>query len=289
MRGILFIFLCACLSTTLDAQKVVGKLTFDQSKIYTVTIQLKNTMAQQAMGQAIDFTVDGTAVHDYKVTNITVENTSLHHSVRRLNFNFDGMGQKRSFDSDKEKDLNGPFGKPVKEMLSKSYDVIIDSNGKTLLSKPESIELSKSDDRFNIISEMLRDLTGVVYSPKKGEASFFRVLPDTIIALGDSWTDSKITEMERATTVNTLSAINDTTLVIDYKTTATSLIKSQMMNVEATTNMNSIATGQILVDRVTGIIRQKTALIESTGNTEVMGSTMPVTAKTVFTIVVTPQ
>jgi len=54
------------------------------------------------------------------------------------------MGQKRAFDSDKKEDLNGMFGKPVKNILSKSYDMIIDPGGKTLMVKPEKLDLGPS-------------------------------------------------------------------------------------------------------------------------------------------------
>ena len=62
-----------------------------------------------------------------------------------------------------------------------------------------------------------------------------------------------------------------------------------MMGRETTTNMNSTGTGKIILDRTTGIIKEKTIAIESNGNTEAMGGTLPVTAKSTITIHVKPE
>ena len=122
------------------AQKVQGKLKFGQGQNFVITVDLKNTIAQQAMGNAIDFTLNGNANHTYKVTNSTEDNTTLRHSMERLSFEFDGMGQKRSFDSNKPKDLDGQMGKPIKDLMSKTYDMLVDSYGNTLMCVPEKIE-----------------------------------------------------------------------------------------------------------------------------------------------------
>ena len=153
-------------------------------------MKVKTTVAQQAMGQAIDFNVDATGNHSYKVTNTTEDNSTLHHQVQRISFSFDGMGQKMNFDSNDEKDMNGPFGKPIKEMLEKTYDIIIDPAGKTLMAMPEKIELAETDNQMAIITSMLKDVIDLVQPPQKGKPSFFKILPDSETGKGDTWTTS---------------------------------------------------------------------------------------------------
>src|SRR5262245_2203874 len=89
------------------SQKIAGKIVFQQGQTIGISVELKTTVSQEAGGQAIDFTADGTAFHTFKVTNATENNNTLHHDVKRLAFHFDGMGQKRSFDSDNAKDMDG--------------------------------------------------------------------------------------------------------------------------------------------------------------------------------------
>ena len=242
-------------------------------------------MAQQAGGQAIDFSTTGSATHSFRVTNTTDDNTTLHHEVQRIGFSFDGMGQKVNYDTDHKK--KSPLSQQFDELLGKKYDMIIDPAGKTLRAIPEKIELGKQDDRMMIITNMLKDLTGVVYPPAKGSASFFSVLPAGETGIGDSWTETVNTDTEKATTVSTLSAITDSTIVVDFKTNSVVSIKAEMMGMETKTSLTNTTTGQIILDKKTGIIRERTSVTDTNGNTEVMGSTLPLTGKTTITMRVT--
>lgn len=270
------------------SQKIAGKLSFQQGQTVSVTVSVKTTVSQEAGGQAIDFTTDGTAMHTFKVTNATDDNSTLHHDVKKITFHFDGMGQKRSFDSDNPKDLGGFFGKPVKDILEKSYDMIIDPAGKVLLVKPEKIELSKTDDRVAIVFNMLRDLTSVVYPPKKNESSFFKVLPSTETAINESWMESGIDSNGVFQTVYTLKAITDSTILVDLKGKSSFVSKAEMMGMQTSTSMNNLYTGSIIIDKATGIIREKTVNATSSGSTEAMGGTMPVNSKTTIVMKVQP-
>jgi len=289
MKKISFAALIALfISSACFSQKVSGKLLFQQGQTIGITIEVKSKVSQEAMGNAIDFNVDGTSAHSYKITNTTDDNSTLHHDMKRITFKFDGMGQNRSFDSDNKKDLDGFFGSPVKDILSKSFDMIIDPAGKTLMVKPEKIELAKADDRLAIVFNMLKDVTNVVYPPKKNEASFFKVLPDTAVGINDTWYETSEMENGKINTVYTLSAITDSTIVIDLKGKSSSVTKAEMMGMPTTTSINSSYTGKIILDKTTGITREKTIVTESNGNTEAMGGNLPVTSKTTITIYVKP-
>jgi Family of unknown function (DUF6263) len=265
-------------------QKASGKLSFQQGQTIKITTEVKSTFSQEAMGNAIDFTSNGTAIHTYRVTNTTEDNTTLHHEVKRISFNFDGMGQKRSFDSDNKKDLDGFFGAPVKDILSKPYDMIIDPAGKALVIKPEKIELAKTDDRLAIVLNMLKDVTGVVFPPKKNEASFFKVLPDKEIGLNEGWVEASEDVNGKFRTTYTLTAITDSTMVVDFKGSSVTVTKAEVMGTQTSTTLNNSFTGKIIIDKATGILREKTINTESNGNTEVMGGNMPLTSKSTVTI-----
>jgi hypothetical protein len=61
------------------------------------------------------------------------------------------------------------------------------------------------------------------------------------------------------------------------------------MGMETSTKMNNAYTGKIIIDKATGIMREKTITTASNGSTEAMGGTMPVTSKTTVIITVKPQ
>ncbi len=264
------------------------RLSFEQGQTLEINLQIKSSFSQQAMGQAIDFHVDGSAIHLYRVTNATDDNSTLRHEMKRISFQFEGMGQKTNFDSDNKKDLDGRFGQPVKDVLDKTYDMIIDPNGKVLMVHPEKIENKLADERMRIITDMLRELLGVVQPPKKGEGSFFRVLPENEAAIGESWSESGQTDNGTFTHVYTLAEVNDSTILVNLNGTSTATTKADMMGMETTTNLNNKTTGVIVVDKATGIVRSKKFETESTGNTQIMGNAIPISSKTTTDIQVNP-
>lgn len=283
-----FLFSVLLLSPVLYAQQVTGLLRFEQGQAITMSMKVKTTIAQQAMGQAIDFSVEATGEHCFTVTNATADNTTMHHSVSRIAFIFDGMGRKTTFDSKDEKDLNGPFGKPIGEWLKRKYDMIIDPYGNTLLTQPEKFEMTGADSRMAIISGMMKDVYNATQPPKKGTASIFRILPDTATGKGQPWTHSYTDENGKYDGAYSISDINDTTIVVDFAESSVTVSKAEMMGSETTTTMNNKSTGKMIIDRATGILRQKTINTESNGTTEASFGSLPVTSKTTTVITVIP-
>lgn len=277
---------CLFFGTALFAQLASVPLVFEQGKQYEITLQVKNTVSQQAMGQAIDFTVDATGKHVYKVTNATADNSTLNHTVKQVAFSFDGMGQQRSFDSNNEKDLKGPFGKPVQELLEKKFDMVINPTGTVLLVMPEKVTLANSDPRIAIISNMMKEVFDLVQPPAKGSASFFNVLPDTVTGKGQTWTRSTSNESGRYDAAYRLADINDSTIVVDFATNSSTVTKAEFMGNPTTTTMTSKSTGKIILDRSTGIIKEKTETTDSQGTTESSFGNLPVTSKTTTTTTV---
>jgi len=288
-RHLAFLVFILLFNKTFRGQSAAGNLHFEQGKMLNIQMEIKSSVAQQAGGQAIDFTVDGLALHSFKVANATNDNTTLQHITRKIGFTFDGMGQKRSFDSDNEKDMEGSFGEPVKNILSKTFEMVIDPTGKVLMIRPEKMETVKTDDRLAMVFNMLKDITDVVYPPKKGDASFFKILPDKMLNKGDTWLDSGQYENGKFKTEYILSDITDSTIHVDFKGESAITSKATMMGMETTTTMNSTNSGKIILDKKTGIIKEKTITTESNGNTEAMGGIMPVNSKTTIVIKVKPE
>ena len=123
---------------------------------------------------------------------------------------------------------------------------------------------------------------------KKVNPVFFKVLPDGEGSKGDSWTTSYLTSTGKVDAVYTLTDFNDSTILIDFKESSITITKAEMMGGETTTKMNNESTGKIILDRFTGIIKEKTITTDSKGNAETSFGTLPVTSKTTIVITVNP-
>src|SRR5436190_735663 len=157
-------------------------------------------------------------------------------------------------------------GKMLNIQMEIKSSVAQQPGGKVMVIRPDKIEPVKTDDRSAIVFNMLKGLTDVIYPPKKGEASFFKILPDKATNKGETWTDSGQNENGKFSTEYTLTDITDSTIVVDFKGTALITTKGTMMGMETSTTLNSMNTGKIILDKITGLIKEKTTTIESNGN-----------------------
>jgi len=71
-------------------------------------------------------------------------------------------------------------------------------------------------------------------------------------------------------------------MVVDVAGKSNTVSKVQLMGMEVTTSLNNTLTGTIILDKATGIIREKTMTTESNGTNEGMGGSTPITSKTVI-------
>lgn len=268
-------------------QKVNSPVVFEQGQLLQVQTDFKSTVAQQAFGQSVDFNTRATVLHTYKVTNATADNSTLRHATKQLTFNFEGMGQKRPFDSNNEKDMKGPFGPAVKDIVDKTYDMIVSPSGTVLMAFPEKFTSAETDDRVKMVTGMLRDVFEIVNPPKKGTASFFGVFPAREVAKGETWSESYENASGKFNNTYTLAEIGDSTLTVTVAGTSTTSSKADVMGMQISTTLNNKSTGTIIVNKANGIVKEKEVITESTGTTTGMGGETPLTAKTTMKTVVT--
>ncbi len=259
-------------------QKVTNRIKLETGQQINATVQMSTKASQEMQGQSIEFNTDDMAYHSYKVTNATDDNITLHHQMNRITFSFDGMGQKKNFDSDKPGDMKGMFGKPIADVLGKSYDAVVSAGGTVMMAQPEKIELAATDERLQVVLRMLQDVLEVAQPPKKG-GHMLTILPEHEVGVGDSWTDT--TQITDGYTINkyTLAAITDTAYQVTLDGSASKTSSSEIMGMQATSTLNSKLTGTLLVDRNSGITKEKKIDVQTTGSLEIMGNQMPINSK----------
>ncbi len=246
----------------------------------TVTTEAKTTISQQAGGQSIDFNVNGSATHSYKVTNTTADNSTLHHEVNRIKFDFEGMGQARSFDSDIQKDLESPLGKPIQATMKKSYDMIIDPTGKVMLVQPEKFAAEEMDGPMKLMANMLKEILEVVQPPAIGTNSIFKILPDNPVSKGESWAEIVETPEGKINNNYTLSDVTDSTLFIDIISTSVTNSRLEIMpGMEVAFSLNNKSNGKIIIDRKNNLLKEKSVTTESNGTMQGLGGETPITSK----------
>lgn len=263
-----------------QAQKVAGKLVFQPGQVLAVNMKSSTTNLVSAMGQELEMKTEVIADHQFKVTNTTDENHTLSHEINRVRFNSEGMGNTLNFDSQSENDLNGQMGAPVKDLLIKKYNLVIDASGNTLMAMNEGESAGKSNAQAGMLAQFINGLNDLIQAPKQGEASFFKVLPATEVGVGDAWTntiDRNGTKIEEAYSI---AEINENFITLNYLSNSNSTTVQENMGMEVTITMKNKSEGKIKVDRKSGILKEKTITTTATGTVASGYGDFPINATT---------
>ncbi len=282
------IFLLVSFFCTLTgfAQKINNKIGFQKGQKLEISTETKKSSTSEMMGQSMESTVTSTMTEIYDVEDVNNTGAVIEYKVKRLVFSANGMGGSQEFDSEKEGDRKGELGKILEKSLKNKYTMSVDQYGKIVSVKadddnPNGKKADEQDPLAGIVSSQLGLNLGL---PKQGDRSIFNILPAVEVGQGDKWTDSSnINGINRKTyyKVNSITA-ND--LLLDYTEEVNVNTTQQIMGTDATFKSEDKTSGQITLDKKTGLLKQKTATVESKGTIEGQGMTVPTTGTTTTTI-----
>lgn len=288
MKKIL-LFASITLSVSGFAQKVNGRLSFTKGQKLELVTETKKSSTSEMMGQSMQATVSSTITEVFNVEDANAGGATLEHQVKRLVFKANAMGTDQSFDSDNESDRNSENGKFLQQPLKNTYKLTVDPYGKVTGVKSTSDSAKGSSPDAEAMLGIMSMQLGVNFGvPKLGESSIFKILPNKEVKSGDTWTDSIAANGQKRTTVYKVNSITANEIVLDYTETVNVNSTQQIMGMEASIKSDDKVVGQIILDKTSGLLKQKTATIDSKANMEAQGMTIPSTGKTTITITVKP-
>lgn len=280
-------FLLLCLVG--QAQKVSNKLAFQKGQKLEVVTTVKTN--SEMMGQNMEMNIVATRLLD--VEDVNNGNAVIESKMKRMQFNFDGMGKAESFDSEKESDRTSDMGKTFEKALKNKFTMTVDPSGRITAVKADDDNPNQSagsSENDDMMSGMMAGLMTGFSLPKVGDLTEFSILPARELGRGESWTDTaSASPDEKRKASFTVADINDREIVIDYTEEINTRLTQENMGMEVTINKTDKNTGKIQLDRKTGLLKQRSVNTETSGTASVMGQEIPLDAKATKTIVVTTK
>lgn len=273
MKKILVIAALSC-SISGFAQSVNSKLSLKQGQKIQLVTTANQSFSVEMMGQSMETKMDNTITRQYDVLGADNKGATIQHSIKRMVMEVSNpMGGNQKFDTDEKQ--TGEAETMKEKAIKKTFTITLDENGK--MTEVKSSEKAGNEEDNGMMMGM------GAYEPKAGYSSELSILPVKQVRKGDMWADStNITK-----TVYTLTDVTDKDLVVDFNS-VTILKGAQKMNgMEINMDTKNKSKGKILVDRKTGLMREKTEDSTTDGTIEVMGSSAPVTGKSTAKTVVT--
>ena len=283
----LFFFAALTLSISSTAQKVSNKLSFPKGQKLEIATAVNTLISQEMMGQTFDMKLNANITRLLDVEEATANSATIEHKVKRIQMDMDipMMGSK-TFDSEKEADLKGEGGKVFEKALKNKYKMTVDGSGKVTAVKADDNNPKGKEENGDVMGGMIEQIGLGLDIPKVGDVTEFKILPSREVSKGESWTDSTSTKDEKIKTTYTIADVTDGEILVNYTAEGNAKIKQENMGTEVTVTKTDKASGKITLDRKTGLLKTRTDTIETTGTTEVMGQSMPMTGKTTKTTTV---
>lgn len=287
------IFLFAALSLSLSGytQAVTSRISFTKGQKLEMVTESRKNSTMEFMGQSIATDMSSTLTEVFDVEDVTTAGATLEHKVKRMLFSMSSpMGQNQSFDSENPEDRKSEMGQLLeKKLLKNKYTITIDATGKIAAVKADDDNPQGKNSTDDEMAGMMAQQLGMNLTlPKIGTGSPFKVLPDREVKKGDSWTDSSSADGAHRKTVYRLSDVSGEEMTVDFTEETRLETTQQLMGVEASLAITDKATGRIILDRKTGLLRRRTATALTEGTMDAQGMTVPIKAKTTTETMIKP-
>lgn len=135
---------------------------------------------------------------------------------------------------------------------------------------------------------MMAQQLGAGGKPEPGSDFVLHVLPARALKVGDTWTDTSSNAATKISTTFKVASVSEAEVVLDYTQTVKVKTTMNMMGQEAGIVNDDAIIGQITADKVTGMLKTKTANVESKGTINVQGMELPSAGKSTIIITVRP-
>lgn len=258
----LFIILNATAQST-------GKLLLNQGQKITSVSTMKMNNKQNFNGTDMELKVDNIATAEIVVKEATKGEYKLECVFTKMKMDFDGFGQKQTYDSEKKSDEKSEIGTSLKGFLNTPQTFQVDTNAQIKTTKDKaqnSNTLLSNDEKYK---ETLQNMLFVLPVDKK---------------VGDVWRTEKMEEGIKTITENTLVSLigNDATITQKQQTKGTKAENVQGNSV--ITKMNVLTEATLVVDVSVGLVKSKVSIIRTTTTATMMGQESPSSGTVNYTV-----
>lgn len=275
-----FLFLVSLVLSVTGFCQNTGKLLLKKGEKFLVEKKFTTSSTQEMMGQAMESKADFSISNTIEVKDIKDDSYNLTNTYTKLTLSMNAMGQDINFDSDKKEDMDGEMGNSVKDLIGNRKNIVVDKNGKITAEE----DTARKDSGGEMLSTVLKQLMGNGEDSGFGLTESFMIIPAGA-AVGFSWKDTSSDKGIKKSTTYTIKEIKGADALIAISGTLDADTKMEMQGMQIANKSNGNLSGEQLVDLKTGLVKERTTNVESSGTLKAMGQEIPTTTK--ITVVTT--
>lgn len=246
------------------------KISLQPGTRFKVEHAMNSSSSMEMMGQAMDIKADMSLYSSVQVAAKNADAYKLVTTITRMVTSADMMGQSMNYDSDKPGDNDSDLGKMLKDKINQPAEADLREDGRITMAKKDSA----ASGGLNPLTSMM----GGAEDETNGLGDVFLLIPVDAKS-GDSWSDSLISSGAKTYRTYTVKSLNGEDAVITISGTQVINRTVENQGMEVTVDLNNKLSGEATVHTATGLIRQRNLTVEGSGNTGVMGQSIPMTTK----------
>ncbi len=280
LQNLLLVLVCMT-SFSVHAQKNNGKLELTKGQKLQVDNTLNSVATMDMMGQQMELNSDAVMVNQVEVKDKKDSSYTIASTLTKMTTNGNMMGQSYSFDSDKKQDRDSSeLGKMLKDQLNVPREIELNSKGQLVNQKKTD---APAETGANPMMGMMKSMTGS--GSDFAATEVFQVIPSGA-KQGDTWSDSAILDGIKTFRTYTIKEIINNIAAVTLTGNQTTNKKVEQMGSEINLMIEAKLSGESKVDMKTGMVQQKTFVIDGSGSADAMGQSIPLTMKVTSTIIV---
>ena len=284
MKKLAAFALTLIVSSALYAQEIPGKVVLQKGDIIKVTTDMTSSNTQSMMGgDPMEMKTNTNSYTELEVKEVLTDGYKMSQTMKKMKMDFDGFGQKTTYDSESKEKQDNPFVKQLAEKINIPEDIKLGFDGKLIEEEAnEDKKVSSKDGKRGGGRGGMR-MMGM--GTNSSAESAFLVVPKDAVTKG-GWEESTEKDGLKTRRKYTMGAVMGTMATVTVQSQTKGDLDMNRGGMPMTTKVNTLTEEMIMVNLSTGKVQMHTVNMTNNSKTIMNDKESPSTGKTTITTTV---
>ena len=284
MKKLAAFALTLIVSSALYAQEIPGKVVLQKGDIIKLTTDMTSSNTQSMMGgDPMEMKTNTNSYTELEVKEVLTDGYKMSQTMKKMKMDFDGFGQKTTYDSESKDKQDNPFVKQLAEKINIPEDIKLGFDGKLIEEEAnEDKKVSSKDGKRGGGRGGMR-MMGM--GTNSSAESAFLVVPKDAVTKG-GWEESTEKDGLKTRRKYTMGAVMGTMATVTVQSQTKGDLDMNRGGMPMTTKVNTLTEEMIIVNMSTGKVQMHTVNMTNNSKTIMNDKESPSTGKTTITTTV---
>lgn len=284
MKKLAAFALTLIVSSALYAQEIPGKVVLQKGDIIKLTTDMTSSNTQSMMGgDPMEMKTNTNSYTELEVKEVLTDGYKMSQTMKKMKMDFDGFGQKTTYDSESKEKQDNPFVKQLAEKINMPEDIKLGFDGKLI--EEEANEDKKAGSKDGKRGGGRGGMRMMGMGTNSSAESAFLVVPKDAVTKG-GWEESTEKDGLKTRRKYTMGAVMGTMATVTVQSQTKGDLDMNRGGMPMTTKVNTLTEEMIIVNMSTGKVQMHTVNMTNNSKTIMNDKESPSTGKTTITTTV---